>query len=122
MRSVESRSGPCRCAFFRHRRHIDDRDLAAVGALGLGCVVGLAVFSQLLHWALERHYNTVMAALVGLMVGSMRVLWPWPKGVDSTALEAPSGAVAVPIILAVVSFVVVVAFERIATANGTGDV
>jgi len=90
---------------------VNERDLLAVGAVTLGCVVGLALFSQVLHWALSQHYSTVMAALIGLMVGSLRVLWPWPAGVDSTALAAPSAPVTLPLILVVVGFVVVVVIE-----------
>jgi putative membrane protein len=93
---------------------VNDRDLPAVGAVALGCVVGLALFSQVLHWALNEHYDTVMAALVGLMVGSSRVLWPWPGGVDSTALASPSEPVVVPVLLAVAGFVVVVAVNELA--------
>jgi putative membrane protein len=86
---------------------VNDRDVLAVGAVLLGCISGLALFSQLLHWALSRHYDTVMAALIGLMAGSLRVLWPWPRGVDSTALEAPSGPVLLPLALVVVGLAVV---------------
>ncbi len=65
------------------------RDWTAVLALALGAVVGLAVFSQLLHRALERHHDLVVAAMVGLMAGSLRILWPWPEGVRSAALAVP---------------------------------
>ena len=66
----------------------------------LGAVIGLALFSSLLNWLLVHHEQTVLAALLGLMVGSFRVLWPWPNGVgvvsddstevvSGTALELP---------------------------------
>ncbi|MEX1105346.1 MAG: DUF368 domain-containing protein [Ilumatobacteraceae bacterium] len=93
---------------------VTDRDLLTLAVFALGCAVGLGLFSQVLHWALGHHYDTVMAILVELMVGSVRVLWPWPNGVDSTALGAPTGPVAVPILLAVLALVVVVAFDHIA--------
>ncbi len=90
---------------------VNDRDTLAVGVFLLGCVVGLALFSQILHWALAEHYDTVMSMLIGLMLGSLRVLWPWPAGVDSTRLDAPSGAVMVPVLLAVGGFVVVIVVD-----------
>ena len=90
---------------------VNDRDLAAVGVFVLGCVVGLALFSQLLHWALSEHYDTVMAALIGLMLGSLRVLWPWPAGVDSTELGAPTGSIVIPTALAVGGLALVVGIE-----------
>lgn len=87
---------------------VNDRDVLAVGALLLGCVVGLALFSQLLHWALTAHNDSVMAALIGLMAGSLRVLWPWPRGVDSTAIAAPEGPVLLPLVLAALGLLLVV--------------
>ena len=93
---------------------VTDRDVASLGVFLVGAVLGLALFSQLLHWALNEHYDTVMAALIGLMLGSMRVLWPWPAGVDSTALDAPSGDIALPVVLAVGALVFVVAVNEVA--------
>ncbi|MCP4436620.1 MAG: DUF368 domain-containing protein [Actinomycetia bacterium] len=100
---------------------VSDRDLVTIGVVGLGCVVGLALFSQALHWALENHYNTVMAALIGLMLGSLRVLWPWPQGVDSTVLEAPGEAVGPTIALALVGFLVVVVIDFVSKRVGGPD-
>jgi putative membrane protein len=77
-------------------------------AFGAGIVVGLALFSQLLHLALQRYHDLVMALLIGLMAGSVRVLWPWPGGVESTAIEAPQGDWLIAVTLAAVAFVVVV--------------
>lgn len=93
---------------------VNDRDLLAVGAVLLGCVVGLALFSQLLHWALSTHYDSVMAALIGLMAGSLRVLWPWPRGVDSTAIDAPEGPIVLPLVLVAIGLSVVVAANEVA--------
>lgn len=78
---------------------VNDRDFAAVGVFLLGAIVGLAVFSQILHWALHKYHDTVLAALVGLMAGSLRVLWPWPEGVESSVLGAPEGEM-LPIVIA----------------------
>ena len=94
---------------------VNDRDLLALGAFALGCVVGLAIFSSMLGWALEHHHDLVMSAMIGLMLGSLRVLWPWPGGTNTTTLEAPSGEIWLPIALAVVGFVVVVGIEQIGT-------
>ncbi len=92
---------------------VNDRDLVVVGVFTLGCVVGLGLFSQVLHWALAEHEATVMAVLIGLMAGSLRVLWPWPAGVDSTGLGAPDTQVPLTFLLAVVGLVVVVVMQRI---------
>jgi putative membrane protein len=87
---------------------ITDRDLIVLGVFMVGCVVGLALFSRALHWALVNHEFTMLAALIGLMLGSLRVLWPWPDGTETTALAAPSGDVVVPVLIAVAAFAVVV--------------
>ena len=68
---------------------VADRRLGSVAVFLLGAVAGLALFSQLLHWALRTYHDLVLAALVGLMAGSLRVLWPWPDGVASPGLAVP---------------------------------
>ncbi len=93
---------------------VNDRDLAAVGVFALGCVVGLALFSQVLDWALTNHHDLVLSALIGLMAGSLRVVWPWPDGVDSSALEAPGSDVWQVTLAAVVGLVVVFVIARLA--------
>ena len=104
---------------------VNERDLATAALVALGCVIGLALFSNLLGWVLERAFNVVMAALIGLMIGSLRVLWPWPNGVgvisedqteviDGTGLEWPAGDEWFqPVALAVVAMVVVLAVARL---------
>ena len=98
---------------------VHDRDILSLGAFAIGCVTGLALFSTLLNWLLGNYHNWVIAAMVGLMLGSLRVLWPWPHGVDSTRLEAPSDPVVLPIVLAIVGAVVVITVERV--SNHVGD-
>ncbi|MCC5951717.1 MAG: DUF368 domain-containing protein [Acidimicrobiia bacterium] len=100
---------------------VSDRDLAVLAVLALGCVVGLALFSHALHWALATYERTVMAVLVGLLLGSLRILWPWPTGVgskegtDGTLLGWPTaGEVAAPVLLAVVGFVGVLVVTAVA--------
>lgn len=93
---------------------VNDRNLVAVAATGIGCVIGLASFSTLLDWMLNHHHDMVIAAMVGLMIGSMRVLWPWPGGTETTRLSAPSGDVTVPLLLAAAAFILVITVDRVA--------
>ena len=90
-------------------------------AFGAGAVIGLALFSQVLHRALQLHHDLVMALLIGLMAGSVRVLWPWPNGVDSTAIGAPEGDWLVATALAVVAFVAIVVIGRFAQRYEQAD-
>ena len=47
------------------------------------------------------------------MLGSTRVLWPWPGGTETTKIEAPSGDVLVPILLALLGLAVVIGVDVI---------
>ena len=108
---------------------VHDRDIAVLGVFILGATVGLALFSSALGYLLDRHHDLVLAALIGLMVGSIRVLWPWPNGVgiiseeagesiSGTAVDLPSaGDWLWPTVLAATAFVVVVAVGRLALAD-----
>lgn len=104
---------------------IDDRAFADLAVFACGALAGIASFSALLQRLLQRAFEPVMAALIGLMAGSLRVLWPWPNGVgvlsddeteliDGSALGWPAAdAWAVPTLLAVVALAVVVATARL---------
>jgi putative membrane protein len=95
---------------------VDERDFPIMGVFALGCIVGLALFSQVLDWSLAKHHDIVVAAMVGLMIGSFRVLWPWPNGVDSTELGTPLDgwwiAVGLGFLAAAVVVVLTLLFER----------
>jgi putative membrane protein len=93
---------------------VADRDLVTIGVVGIGAVSGLLAFSTLLHWLLRRAHDLVLAVLVGLMVGSSRVLWPWPSatGVGDPALGVPDGQVLAAALAAVVALLAVIAVDR----------
>lgn len=90
---------------------VNDRDMVTIAVFGVGCVVGLAMFSSVLTWLLTHHHDRVMAMMIGLMLGSLRVLWPWPGGTATTSLAAPRSDVAMPIALAALGFIVVIGVE-----------
>lgn len=99
---------------------VNERELVDVLIFMVGATIGLALFSTLLSWLLEHHGDKMLAALIGLMIGSVRVLWPWPNGVGIISEdEAESvtgtdlgwaddlGSFAVPTGLALLAFVFV---------------
>lgn len=108
---------------------IHDRELVSLLAFGIGAILGLAVFGSALGWVLDNHRDTLLAALIGLMAGSLRVLWPWPNGVgvvgeeservDGTGLELPGSFedAWMPILLAVIGFIVVFTLSKLAPAG-----
>jgi len=90
---------------------VNDRDVIALAATAVGCAVGLGVFSTVLNRMLELHHDLVLAAMVGLMVGSLRVLWPWPAGTETTDLAAPEGQVLLTVGVGVAAAIVVIAVD-----------
>lgn len=66
---------------------LNNRDLAYIGAFALGAAVGLSLFVSGLQWLLEHRRRLTLAVMTGLMVGSLRALWPW---------QSESGAVLPP--------------------------
>jgi len=93
---------------------VNDRDLAYLGIFIVGAAIGLGSFSKLLSWLLTHRHDATMAVLLGLMVGSLRALWPY---LDSDrGLEAPPGdtSVLVEVALAVAAFAFVTAVIAIA--------
>jgi putative membrane protein len=87
---------------------VDDREIVTLLVFAAGATIGLALFSTLLDRLLRDHHDTVIAALIGLMAGSLRVLWPWPDGTETTALGTPTEPL-IPVLLAVAGFVAVLA-------------
>ena len=54
-----------------------DRAFDILGVFGAGMVLGVVLFVPLLRFLLHRHRDLTMAALTGLMAGSLRALWPY---------------------------------------------
>ena len=91
------------------------RDTATLLVVLVGAVTGLLAFSTLLNWLLRRAHDVVLAVVIGLMVGSARVLWPWPSvsGVGDPALGAPAEQVGAALLAMSVAFVAVVAVDLV---------
>lgn len=56
---------------------LHDRDVGVLAVFALGVLIGVVLFVPLLRWVLFRHHDLTMAALTGLMAGSLRALWPY---------------------------------------------
>ncbi|MEZ5739406.1 MAG: DUF368 domain-containing protein [Burkholderiaceae bacterium] len=114
------------------------RDLShlQIGVTGLlqlvvfasGCLFGLLAFSRLLRWLLANRHDMTMAALIGLMLGSVLRLWPLQMPTTQTAalefklrvyeLVSPaqwSGSLWPIVLLALAGAGAVLLLERIAT-------
>lgn len=56
---------------------INNLDLAVLSVFAIGCVLGLAGFSKLLHYLLKKHERPTMIILVGFVIGALVKVWPW---------------------------------------------
>lgn len=99
---------------------VNDRDLGYLAVFALGAAIGLGAFSKVLDWFLINRHDATMAILLGLMVGSLRALWPYLD--DDRGLEAPpaDASVLVEIGLALAAFGFVVTVIAIARRS-VGD-
>ena len=106
---------------------INDLETASLLAFALGAAAGLGLFSRLLEWLLARYHDLVVAAMIGLMIGSFRILWPWPaglgdeNGLGATTLGRPGPDVLVPAVLALASAILVVGFASWADRSEVGN-
>lgn len=63
--------------------------ISYVATFVLGAAVGLGTFAKLLDWLLARRHDATMAALVGLIVGALRALWPYGGAERALRLPGP---------------------------------
>ncbi|MDE0546174.1 DUF368 domain-containing protein [Microbacterium sp. C7(2022)] len=104
---------------------VDERDLGYLGVFALGALVGLATIVRLMKWLLAHHRRYTLLAMAGLMLGSLRALWPWqavPTGDAHGVGEpvAPYDPILGPILCAVLGAAVVVVMlvvERVLIAR-----
>lgn len=85
---------------------VNDADVGYLAAAVAGGLVGLGVWGVLLQRLLSRARTATLAVLAGLMLGSLRALWPW-QGPDRQ-LQPPQDDVVPRALLAVAGVLVVV--------------
>ncbi|MCF8551310.1 MAG: DUF368 domain-containing protein [Candidatus Nanopelagicales bacterium] len=74
---------------------VNDRNFVYLGVFALGAILGLAVFVTVLRWLLEHKARITLVIITGLMIGSLRALWPWQG--DNRELQAPGDQVGLAI-------------------------
>jgi putative membrane protein len=74
-------SGSFILLLLRKYEHVFDAighfDLAVIVPFALGAASGLALFSRLLVWLLRHHYRVTLTTIVGMLMGSLWLLWPF---------------------------------------------
>ena len=86
---------------------VNDRDFGYLGTFVLGAILGLASFVSLLQWLLANKLKMTMVVMTGLMIGSLRALWPWQS--ESGALNAPENGFGIELLMFGVGSMVVLA-------------
>ena len=76
---------------------VNDRNFAYLIVFALGAVLGLAIFVSLLKWLLENRARVTLVIITGLMLGSLRALWPW-QGPERELL-APTDQIGIALLL-----------------------
>lgn len=95
-----------------------ERDVIYVAVFVAGAVTGISAFSTLLRWLLAHRHDLTMAALVGLMLGSLRALWPFQE--DDRSLRTPieGDPVTAVIMLGLLGMAAVLALVMVGTRAG----
>jgi len=78
---------------------VNERDLAYLGVFVVGAILGLGVFVSGLQWLLAHRRRATLVIMTGLMVGSLRALWPWQD--DTGGALAPGDDLPLAIVLAI---------------------
>ena len=63
---------------------VADRELLPLLVFAVGCAVGLLTFSRFLTFVLARARVATLALLVGFLLGSLVILWPWQQVLQTT--------------------------------------
>jgi putative membrane protein len=69
------------------------QSIQKLGTFAIGAILGIKMFSKVLHWMFDHHRNTTMALLTGFMLGSLNKVWPWKK-ILSTRIDSHGKEVA----------------------------
>lgn len=68
---------------------VNERDFLTLFFVAAGAAIGLVTFAQVLHLLFKRYHDATVAVLIGLMLGSLRKIWPWK--VDTAWLTDSAG-------------------------------
>jgi len=67
--------------YFEILQAISQKNLPILAFFGLGCIAGLMVFSRFINFLLRKWHDITMGGLVGLVFGSLIVIWPFKSSV-----------------------------------------
>ena len=62
---------------------VSQKDFLTLAIVAAGACAGIIAFSRLLGWLLKHYHDVMVAVLTGLMLGSLRKVWPWKETLES---------------------------------------
>ncbi len=110
------------------------RDFLPIVIFGCGGILGLVFFARVLRWLFRHYHDVTVAALIGLMAGSLRKIWPWKETLETftdrhgvvkpliqlnVLPESLSGEALLAITLGISGCVIVLVIERLAARRST---
>ncbi|NNC46038.1 MAG: DUF368 domain-containing protein [Winogradskyella sp.] len=63
------------------------RMLKVLAVFTLGSITGLVTFSHILSYILKRHKSKTIATIIGFIIGSLGVVWPWKQTIYKTTKD-----------------------------------
>ena len=69
------------------RNPINPDNLEIILIFIAGCLVGILGFSRILRYGMARWHDYTLALLTGIMLGSMRKVWPWKITLESQIIR-----------------------------------
>jgi putative membrane protein len=97
---------------------LNDRDLQYLFIFALGALLGLASFVSLLKYLLNQRARPTLVLLAGLMLGSLRALWPW-QGEDRE-LVSPYSSELIALLLFLAGALIVAFLVKVEERLGEG--
>jgi len=93
----------------------------------LGAITGLAMFSRVLSWLLRRYHQQTIVTIIGLLIASLWVIWPFQERIYETVRNKPQLVNSIPyfpvqlsqtvifaVFMIIVGFGIVIILERLA--------
>ncbi|WP_297004968.1 DUF368 domain-containing protein [uncultured Corynebacterium sp.] len=80
---------------------VSNLDLGYIAVFGLGALTGLVLFVRVMETLLTRARTLTLFTMTGMLLGSLRSLWPWQEGEEgeSVTLHAPGEQAGLAVLL-----------------------
>ncbi len=91
---------------------VSQHDFASLLIVAAGCAVGILTFVRVLNWVLTRHHDLTVAILTGLVLGSLRKVWPWKEAHANVLPSQWSPEVIGVMLLSILGFWIALSISR----------